>query len=78
MHESIERAAFGDQIAERLAHVAQLHRIGEFAVKVELRRHPARQDSVGPMIDEHCAPPLNGRLACGGGAHSFGPPRAGQ
>src|SRR6516162_965957 len=42
----------------RFAHVTELHRIGELAVKLELRRHPAGQNAVSPMIDEHCTPPL--------------------
>jgi hypothetical protein len=39
-------------------HVAKLHRIGELAVELELRRHPARQNTIHAMVDEHFAPPL--------------------
>jgi hypothetical protein len=36
-----------------LTHVAELHRIGELAVEVELRRYSARQNPISPMVDEH-------------------------
>ena len=39
----VEFAAFGNQVAERFAHVAKLHRISELAVKIELRGGAARQ-----------------------------------
>ena len=36
MHERIELAAFTDEVIMRLTHMAELHRIGELAVEVEL------------------------------------------
>jgi hypothetical protein len=58
MHQRVELAAFTDEIIVRLTHVAELHRIGELAVKIELRRDPARKNPISPMVDEHLAPPL--------------------
>jgi hypothetical protein len=45
--------AFADEIVMWLTHVAELHRIGELAVEVELRRYSARQNPISPMVDEH-------------------------
>jgi hypothetical protein len=53
MHQRIKLAAFTDEVIVWLAHVAELHRIGELAVEVELRRYPAWQYPIGPMVDEH-------------------------
>jgi hypothetical protein len=53
MHQRIELAAFTDEVIMRLTHMAELHRIGELAVEVELRRYPAWQYPIGPMVDEH-------------------------
>src|SRR5579885_3234517 len=54
----IELAALRHEIVQRFAEIAELHRIAELGVEIELSRQGAGSNGVGPMVDEHVAPPL--------------------